>query len=99
MGRLQGQRALVARTVAQNDENENQLGGDIHQGGGQQGGDQPPPVLHQWWKYLKLLDLLSSVHIVQEGGCSNNLELIKDHTNSLVAVEAARVVLRRLEPV
>ncbi len=99
MGRLQGQRALVARTVAQNDENENQLGGDIHQGGGQQGGDQPPPVLHQWWKYLKPLDLSSRVHIVQEGGCSNNLELIKDHTNSLVAVEAARVVLRRLEPV
>ena len=61
--------------------------------------DQPPPVLHQWWKYLKPLDLSSRVHIVQEGGCSNNLELIKDHTNSLVAVEAARVVLRRLEPV
>ena len=39
MGRLQGQRALVARTVAQIDENENQLGGDIQQGGGQQGGD------------------------------------------------------------
>ena len=58
-----------------------------------------PSVLHQWWKYLKPLDLSSRVHIVQEGGCSNNLELIKDHTNSLVAVEAARVVLRRLEPV
>ena len=39
MGRVQGQRALVARTVAQIDENENQLGGDIQQGGGQQGGD------------------------------------------------------------
>ena len=43
MGRLQGQRGLVARTVAQNDENENQLGGDIQQGrvlevGGQEGG-------------------------------------------------------------
>ena len=33
--------------------------------------------------------------ILQDGGCSNNLELIEDHTNSLVSVEAARVVLHQ----
>ena len=37
--------------------------------------------------------------LVQDGGCSNNLELIEDHTNSLVAVEAVRVVLHQFEPV
>ena len=36
---------------------------------------------------------------MQEGGCSNNLELIEDHTNSLVSVEAARVVLHQFAPV
>ena len=36
---------------------------------------------------------------VEDGGCSNNLELIEDHTNSLVAVEAARVVLHQFAAV
>ena len=57
---------------------------------------QYPSVLHQWWKYLKHLALSSRVHIDQNGGCSNNLELIEDHTDSLVAVEAVRVVLHQL---
>ena len=39
------------------------------------------------------------VHIDQNGGCSNNLELVEDHTDSLVAVEAVRVVLHQFEPV
>ena len=37
--------------------------------------------------------------ILQDGGCSNNLELIEDHTNSLVSVEAARVVLHQFAAV
>ena len=53
-------------------------------------------VLHRWWKYLKHLALSSRVHIDQNGGCSNNLELVEDHTDSLVAVEAVRVVLHQL---
>ena len=36
---------------------------------------------------------------VEDGGCSNNLELIEDHTHSLVAVEAARVVLHQFAAV
>ena len=36
---------------------------------------------------------------VEDGVCSNNLELIEDHTNSLVSVEAARVVLHQFAPV
>ena len=56
-------------------------------------------VLHRWWKYLKHLALSSRVHIDQNGGCSNNLELVEDHTDSLVAVEAVRVVLHQFEPV
>ena len=58
-----------------------------------------PSVLHQWWKYLKHLALSSRVHIDQNNGCSNNLELIEDHTNSLVAVDAVRVVLHQFNPV
>ena len=37
--------------------------------------------------------------ILQDGGCSNNLELIEEHTNSLVFVEAARVVLHQFAAV
>ena len=56
-------------------------------------------VLHRWWKYLKHPALSSRVHIDQNGGCSNNLELVEDHTDSLVAVEAVMVVLHQFEPV
>ena len=37
--------------------------------------------------------------VVEDSGCSINLEPIEDHTDSCVAVEAARVVLHQFEPV
>ena len=57
------------------------------------------PRSSQWWKYLKHLALSRRVHIDQNGGGSNNLELIEVHTDSLVAVEAVKVVLHQFEPV
>ena len=112
MGRLQGQRSLVARTVAQNDENENQLGGDIQEGGGQQGGDiqqggGQQGGVHQGGVQQaagqqaagQQAALSRRVHIDQNGGGSYNLELIEVHTDSLVAVEAVKVVLNQFEPV
>ena len=39
------------------------------------------------------------VHIDQNDGFSNNLELVENHTDSLVAVEAVMVVLHQFEPV
>ena len=49
--------------------------------------------------YLMHLALSRRVHIDQNGGGSNNLELIEVHTDSLVAVEAVKVVLHQFEPV
>ena len=102
MGRLQGQRALVARTVAQNDENKNQFGGDIQEGGGQQGGDIQEGGGQQGGVQQaagQQAALSRRVHIDQNGGGSNNLELIEVQTDSLVAVEAVKVVLHQFEPV
>ena len=96
-----------ASTVAQNDENENQLGGDIQEGGGQQGGDiqqggGQQGGVHQGGVQQaagQQAALSRRVHIDQNGGGSNNLELIEVHTDSLVAVEAVKVVLHQFEPV
>ena len=99
MGRLQGQRALVARTVAQNDENENQLGGDIQEGGGKQGGDiqqlgGQQGGVHQGGVQQaagQQAALSRRVHIDQNGGGSNNLELIEVHTDLLLLLRLLRL--------
>ena len=53
----------------------------------------PPPVGAPAGRQEDVLAQARPGTGVEDGGCSNNLELIEDHTNSLVSVEAARIVL------
>ena len=59
----------------------------------------PPPVGAPAGRHEDVLAQACTGAGVEDGGCSNNLELIEDHTNSLVAVEAARVVLHQFAAV